>query len=616
VGGGQLSRGHQGGAPDEPAGCRRGERLNPFHSFPRADLDALPRALATLAAVADVRGDRARADALLHAAPDVDELPISQRRDLLKAARHDDLSALRWPESVVEALRDMASRGVAAVADAEVTRLPADLAALLRLPEIDPADVIRAHRRHGVLTAADIAAEAAFDDAHDEDGAPSAGALARLAQWLPVARGGRRRIPLGRALTVADWVQEQLADRERFGRVLPLGSVRRFEPTVGDVDVMLVHDSPAEALACALEHLAPDDVRHRGQRRAVVHVQGEEVTLRACTASEAPFVSLWHTGSAAHLRRLRKHGAESGFDLGLRHLHDGSGHTLDCASEDDIYSAMGLPPIAPEMRHGEDEIERAAASALPRLVELADIRGDLHTHTLFSDGRDSVETVVHAARALGYEYVAITDHSPSAPASRVLSLDRIARQMEDVERARQRIAGIAVLYGVEVDILPDGSLDLPEHVLARLDIVLASLHEPAGHGPQRLLQRYLSAMRHPRVNIVTHPANRLVGRDQGYDLDYDALFTAAVETGTALEIDGGPGHLDMDGRLAKRAVAAGVAVTIDSDCHNALRLGRQMRLGVGTARRGGVEARHVLNTRPVGALLRYFADKRRKMGGV
>lgn len=187
--------------------------------------------------------------------------------------------------------------------------------------------------------------------------------------------------------------------------------------------------------------------------------------------------------------------------------------------------------------------------------------------------------------------------------------------MEDVERARQRVPGITILYGVEVDILPNGSLDLPEHVLASLDIVLASLHEPAGHGPQRLLERYLAAMRHPRVNVVTHPSNRLVGRDDGYDLDYDALFAAAVETGTALEIDGGPGHLDMDGRLAKRAVAAGVTVTIDSDCHNALRLGRQMRMGVGTARRGGVEARHVLNTRPIGDLLGFIADKRRRMGG-
>lgn len=561
-----------------------------------------------------MRGDRSRADALLRAAPQVDELPISGRRDLLRAARRDELTQPAWPAAAIDVLRAIADRGVAAVVGADTSRLPNDVAALLRVPDIDPADVIRAHRRHGVVTAADIAAEAAFNDARDETD-PLEGALARLAQWLPSVQGERRRLPLGRAAAVIEWLEQELADTERFGAVQALGSVRRFEPTIGDIEVMLVHASPAAALARALDHLAPDEVRHRGQQRAIVHVQGEEVALRACAPADAPFVSLWHTGSAAHLRRLRRHASARNLELGPRQLRAPDGRVLACGSEADIYAALGLSPLAPELRHGQDEIDRAASGPMPRLIEVADIRGDLHTHTLYSDGRDSVETVVHAARALGYEYVAITDHSPSAAASRVLSPDRIERQMEDVERARHRVPGISVLYGVEVDILPDGSLDLPEHVLARLDIVLASLHEPCGHEPRRLLARYLSAMRHPRVNIVTHPANRLVGRDEGYDLDYDGLFAAAVQTGTALEVDGGPGHLDMDGHLARRAVAAGVTVTIDSDCHNALRLGRQMRLGVGTARRGGLEPRHVLNARPLRDVLAFFAEKRRRLGG-
>jgi DNA polymerase (family 10) len=614
VGDGQPADGYEGGAPDRPAGRWRGERLTLFHTLSRADLEALPRALSTLAAGADVVGDRLRADALLRAAPAIEELPPGARRELVKAARHDGVTQPALAVAAIEALRAFSNLGLSAVVDAELERLPADLSALLRLPDLDPTDVIRVHRRHGAVTVADIAAEAALDAARDDDDAGSSAALSRLVQWLPAVRGGRRRIPLGRAVGITEWIADELGDTERFGRVRALGSIRRFEPTVGDIDVLLVHGSPAEAMARALARLAPDEIRHCGQHRAVVRLQGEEVALRACAPAEAAYVSLWHTGSAAHVRQLRRRALAKQFDLGLRHLRDASGRALECQSEDDVYRALGLVPVPPEMRHGDDELERADAGQLPRCIELSDIQGDLHTHTLFSDGRDSVETMVHAARTLGYDYVAITDHSPSAAASRVLSLDRIARQMEDVERARRRVSGIAILYGVEVDILPDGSLDLPGDVLARLDIVLASLHEPAGHGAQRLLERYLSAMHHPRVNVITHPANRLVGRDEGYDLDYDALFEAAVETNTALEIDGGPGHLDLDGRLARRAVAAGVTLTIDSDCHNALRLGRQMRMGVGTARRGGVEARHVLNTRPLVEVTGFFAEKRRRFG--
>jgi DNA polymerase (family 10) len=261
------------------------------------------------------------------------------------------------------------------------------------------------------------------------------------------------------------------------------------------------------------------------------------------------------------------------------------------------------------MRQDGDEVSRAAESGLPELVDLHHIRGDLHVHTQWSDGRDSVERMASAARAMGYEYLAITDHSPSAAASRVLTRERLQQQIEDVATARARVAGIRILQGIEVDILPDGSLDMPDEILASLDIVLASLHEPAGQGPDQLLERYLGAVRHPFVHVITHPTNRMVGHYPGYALDYDVLFAAATETGTALEIDGGPVHLDMDGALARRAIAAGVTVAVDSDCHHAARLRRQMLLGIGTARRGGVEPGHVLNTRGADAVLAWCRAK-------
>src|SRR5439155_4203772 len=271
---------------------------------------------------------------------------------------------------------------------------------------------------------------------------------------------------------------------------------------------------------------------------------------------------------------------------------------------------LGLACIPPEIRNGEDEVDQAAGGPLPTLVNRHDIRGDLHPHTMWSDGRDSIDAMVAACRALGYQYVAITDHSPHSAATRNLTVDGAKQQAEEIAAARDRYPGIAILHGCEVDILPDGRLDFPDRVLQRFDIVLASLHERAGHSPDQLMKRYAGAMRHPLVTLITHPTNRMVPHKRGYELDYDRLFEMAVDTRTVVEIDGSPSHLDLDGELARRAIAAGATVAIDSDCHRAELLDRQMDLGIATARRGWVEPRHVLNTRPLEDVKAVIAAKR------
>jgi DNA polymerase (family 10) len=218
--------------------------------------------------------------------------------------------------------------------------------------------------------------------------------------------------------------------------------------------------------------------------------------------------------------------------------------------------------------------------------------------------------MVAACLSLGYDYMAITDHSERAAASRTLSIDELARQRDEVARLREEFPQIEILHGVEVDILLDGSLDFPDAVLEPLDIVLASLHDSGRQDPATLTRRCIQAIRHPLVNVITHPANRLVGRKAGYALDFDAVYAAAAETGTALEIDGAPSHLDLDSDHARAAVAAGVTVVIDSDCHHARSLSRQMQMGVGIARRGWVEARHALNARAVEKVRAFVAAKR------
>jgi DNA polymerase (family 10) len=294
-------------------------------------------------------------------------------------------------------------------------------------------------------------------------------------------------------------------------------------------------------------------------------------------------------------------------DEGLRAVDDGR---LLASTEDGIYAALGLPFIPPELRNEGDEVDAARAGRLPTLVSRADIRGDLHMHTHWSDGRDSVDAMVSQALALGYEYMAITDHSPSSAASRNLSLDDVDRQADAIASARERYPQMAILHGVEVDILPDGSLDFPDRLLQRFDIVLASLHDRAGHSPAKLMRRYEAAMTHPLVSIITHPMNRSGPERPGYDLDVDRLFELAIETGTVLEVDGAPSHLDLEASLARRAVAAGVILSIDSDAHRTELLDRHMKLGLLTARRGWVTTDNVLNIRPHAELIAFLARKR------
>lgn len=490
----------------------------------------------------------------------------------------------------------MAKDGPSAVVAAEEARLPRDLAGLARASTVDLSPLAGAD----LHVAADLVAAW-----HDRP----AGDVAAIVTSI---RDAQPRVPLGRALGAV----EHLADA--FGRghagltFHTTGGLRRFEVTIGDV-VVLVHGPDAEAAIAAWTATLPDEaVRARTAAASTFVWEGEEITLRAVGADRFAGALLHYSGSRAHVGQLAERAHVRGLRLTPAGLVRDQARPVPVASEAEVYGALELPWIPPERRHGLDEIALAERGALGTPVTVADIQGDLHTHTLWSDGRDTTETVVRSARALGYRYVAITDHSPSAKASRVLSIERLAEQAKEIAALRAAYPEITILHGCEVDILADGSLDLPDEVMAGLDIVLASLHESHGHDPARLTDRYVRAMAHPLVNVVTHPANRAPGRTAGYDLDWDRFFAAARETGTAVEVDGAPGHLDLDGHLARRAVETGATMVVDSDGHFAERLGRQMRMGVGTAARGGVEARSVLNARGVDGVRAFVEAKRRR----
>jgi DNA polymerase (family 10) len=540
---------------------------------------------------AEIRGASQEAMAWRRLAGDLDRLGSSEQRRLTDLVRSDSLRDLTTlPSSLHWQLRDIVLEGPE-MAGVSPDSIPWLLRRLVELQTVDSAKAA-ALARLGIVTLDDL--ETALEDGR------IAAHLADSAEVLRRAVGAlsreRPRLSLGRALDFSENLILLIAAAcPEVEGLVPAGDVRRFEPIVeGLVVVGFAPDPPAmlerirtiPMIQCAV---------HLTGRRALLRYQQAEIDVQIVTADEYGSALHLATGSAAHVAAIRS-----------RHRA-----TRVWAREEDVYSHAGLAWIAPELRQATGEVEAAGSGSLPRLVARSDIRGDLHMHTTYSDGRDSLSAMVHAAAALGYEYIAITDHSARAGASRTVTVDALARQRDDIARLQEGNPAMTILHGIEVDIMPNGRLDFDDDVLASLDIVLASLHDRAGHDAQRLTRRCLGAIKHPLVTIITHPANRLVGRDPGYDLDFPAVFAAAAETGTALEIDGAPSHLDMDGEHARAAIAAGVTVSIDSDCHRASLLDRQMRLGLGTARRGWVGARHVLNTRPLSAVRAFIEAKRR-----
>lgn len=532
---------------------------------------------------------------------------------------HSDAELWAWLEAappdtdpeVLRRLRYLWDAGAWVFVESALADLPADLRWLFESGAVTIEQLAALYQALGATSLADVRTALQTRTIREVPGLDEV-TEAAIAAALPQLRSAIPRIPLGRATTIAEPVLAYLRSRPDVAWALPAGSVRRGQETVGDIELVAAAAQPSGAID-ELTRL-PGVVRclHRSARRLYLRLERVQIGVRFPEPTSAGATLLQLTGSPAHLAVLGSHAAQKHWRLTADGLLTSGGAPHPAATEEDIYAALELQYIPPEIRDGDDEVGAAARGELPTFVSRRDVRGDLHMHTMWSDGRDSIEAMVQACRALRYQYLAITDHSERSAAARNLLADDVSRQAEEIARLRERYPDIAILHGCEVDIMPDGGLDFSDRILERFDLVLASLHERAGQSSDQLLERYGAAMRHPLVTLITHPTNRLVPNRQGYDLDYDRLFDLAVETATFVEIDGAPVHLDLDGVLARRAIAAGVTVAISSDCHRADALDRQMELGVITARRGRVEPRHVLNTRPLPELRALIASKRNR----
>jgi DNA polymerase (family 10) len=408
------------------------------------------------------------------------------------------------------------------------------------------------------------------------------------------------RIVLPRALEIGDELVAGLLERGGPGTHVQIaGSARRQADSVKDIDIVATTTRPttlAKSLA-KLEQIERVSSAGKAGARGRTH-SGVGVDLRIARPAQLGNLLQHFTGSGAHNAALREGAVRSGLhvsEYGI--LDDATGASATCPTELQVYERLGLLYIEPELRENRGELEAARAGELPRLIELADIRGDLHSHTVASDGRDTIEAMARAARERGYEYLAITDHSASHGFGNDVSPDALRRQIELVREADARVDGIELLAGSEVNILPDGSLDYDDQLLGELDWVIASVHTSFGIGERKMTERMIAAIEHPLVDAIGHPTGRLIERRQPYAIDLDAVFAAAARTGTLLEINANPDRRDLSDVHARAAARAGVTLVIDSDAHRTATLAN-MRWGVATARRAWLSKEQVANTRP------------------
>jgi DNA polymerase (family 10) len=399
------------------------------------------------------------------------------------------------------------------------------------------------------------------------------------------------------ATGLVDWLRPSLEG----GRIVVAGSFRRRRDTVGDLDV-LATSANAAAVGDKLaryENVARV-VAHGPTRTTVVLRSGLQVDLRVVKEESYGAALLYFTGSKAHNIALRNIAVDRGWKLNEYGLFSKT-KSIAGATEAGIYKKLALQFVPPELREDRGEIALARKNALPNLVQLAHIRGDLHVHSNWSDGNVPIAEMAQAAQARGYEYMALTDHSRRVTVAHGLDRARLLRQIKEVDRLNARMRGFTVLKGVEVDILADGELDLPDEVLSRLDVVVAAVHYKFDLSREKQTERVLRAFDNPRVSILAHPTGRLIEERPPYELDLERIMMAAKERGCALEINAEPDRLDLTDVAAKAAKELGVRIAISTDAHSIAALD-YMRFGIDQARRGWLEPDDVINTRSLAEL--------------
>jgi DNA polymerase (family X) len=513
--------------------------------------------------------------------------------------------------TIAEKIDALVETGSIPAADKLKARIPSGLVEITRIPGLGPKRARLLYDELGVASLDELRQAAEQGRLKDVPGFGKKAEENVLAALAAGADGRpQARLLLSRALTVAEELVGALRDHPSAIRVELAGSARRMTDTVKDLDIVASSSDPV-ALVDAFRGLdAVDEVQASGEAGAkVITHTGLPVDLRIVPEEAFGNLLQHFTGSGKHNEALRTQAVRRGLHVSEYGIADDeSGESVAYRHEDEVYERLGMQFIPPELRENRGELEAAREHRLPELIDVDDLRGDLHMHTVLSDGRNTLQEMARAARERGYEYIAITEHSASHGFGNDVQPDELRRHIERIRSLDE--PGLTVLAGTETNVLPDGSLDYDDEVLEELDWVIASLHTSFRMSEKEQTERMLRAMEHPLVDAIGHPTGRMLGRREPYALDVDRVIEKAVETGTFLEINANPNRRDLNDVYVRAAAEAGSTIVIDSDAHDVEELREHMRYGVATARRGWLTAAHVANTRPWDELARLLGRGR------
>jgi DNA polymerase (family X) len=496
---------------------------------------------------------------------------------------------------------ELVHTGELSILDEVAKEVPRELATLTRLDGVGPKKARKLWKELGVTTVDELEAAAEAGRVQELEGFGER-SVEKILRSIADLRRHQARFLRAEAVQYLRPVLERLEDAPGVERVEVAGSYRRGRETVGDIDLLALVEGADDARALMERFTgAPEVVRvdMKGDTRGSVLLRsGLPVDLRILPGESWGAALHYFTGSKEHNVAVRKRGQKRGLRISEYGVFaEPGGERVTGATEEEVFAAVDLPWIPPQLREDRGEIEAAEAGSLPRPVRLEDVRGDLHMHTTWSDGKDTVREMAEACRERGYAYMAVTDHSQSVTVARGLTPERLRRQWDEIEEAREAVEGIRILRGCEVDILKDGSLDLPDDVLEELDIVLVAVHSHFGLDRDAMTRRVVTALAHPLVDILVHPTGRLINRREPYALDVEAVIQAAAEHDVALELNANPHRLDLHDRHLFRARELGVRIGVGTDSHRIAHL-RHMEAGLEEARRGWLEAGDIVNCLP------------------
>ncbi|GAA0913827.1 DNA polymerase/3'-5' exonuclease PolX [Nonomuraea longicatena] len=502
-------------------------------------------------------------------------------------------------EAIALKMEEFLQRGSFRQLDALRERVPDGVRRLTKVPTLGPKTAIMLFEDFGIDSPSALSEAIA---AGRLDGVKGLGAktLANLAKGVEQLEQASRRVHIGVAMSLAEQVIASLAGQAE--RIAYAGSLRRMKDTIGDIDVLAV--APVEIMETFKAQPYVEEIVAAGDKKTSVRTKtGVQVDLRVVPAESWGAAMQYFTGSKEHNVAIREIAVKKGWKLSEYGLFEGE-RVIAAASEEEIYAALGMQYVPPPLREGDGEVQLALRNALPRLVELGDLRGDLHTHTDLTDGIASLEEMVAAAHALGYAYYAITDHAPDLTMQR-MTLDKALEQRGRIRELQEKYPDMRLLHGTELNIGPDGSVDWPAEILREFDVCVASVHSHFSQTREEMTARFVAACENPYVDIIGHPTTRKIGKRAPVDADWDTVFKAAARTGTAMEIDSFPDRSDLPSELVRMARHHGVRFAIDSDSHAVPHL-RNQRFGVGIAQRAGLTPDDVITTWPLEDLLSFI----------